>query len=166
MTIMPEEWFPADSPLLAQAPPWLAGWLREEGSLTRRLQGHCRGSFGLVVLDEHEIQISGEDARAMDLAADAPALRREVHLCCDGEPCIYACSLLPHSTLAGPAAPLAALGDRPLGDALFTFPDLTRGPIEVAHTDKGWARRSVFRVGGAPVLVAEWFLPGLERCAG
>jgi chorismate--pyruvate lyase len=60
---------------------------------------------------------------------------------------------------------LGELGTRPLGDALFAYAGLERGPIEIAVTDEGWARRSVFRIEGAPLLVAEWFLPALEGCS-
>jgi chorismate-pyruvate lyase len=41
---------------------------------------------------------------------------------------------------------------------------MVRGPIELTDTPT-WGRRSVFRLSGAPVLVAEWFLPGLLECA-
>jgi chorismate lyase len=165
MTIMPDQWFPADSGEIERVPAWLRPWLLEPGSLTQRLKACCVGEFGLVVLDERPVPMTAADADALGLSPGAAALSREVHLCCDGVPRIHARSLLPESTLTGPAASLAALGTRPLGDALFTFPDLKRGTIEIAHTDDGWARRSVFRIGDAPLLVAEWFLPTLERCA-
>jgi chorismate--pyruvate lyase len=72
---------------------------------------------------------------------------------------------LPATTLTGARAALGELGTRPLGDALFAYAGLERGPIEIAATDEGWARRSVFRIEGAPLLVAEWFLPALEACS-
>lgn len=100
----------------------------------------------------------------MDISANAPTRAREVHLCCDGTPRIHARSLLPATTLTGARAALGELGTRPLGDALFAYVGLERGPIEIAATSEGWARRSVFRIEGAPLLVAEWFLPALEAC--
>ena len=76
---------------------------------------------------------------------------------------------------------MARLGNRPLGAFLFADPGMQRGPVELACIRKGqamfseaslglnqkpaevWGRRSVFRVGGKPLLVAELFLPAVER---
>lgn len=157
-------WSPAATHTLARAPAWLRPWLTENGSLTQRLKTCCGGSFELRVLSESDIKLPEEAASLMGLERGVMARAREVQLCCDDEPCIHARSLLPVSTLTGARAMLGELGTRPLGDALFAFPGLERGPIEIAATDEGWARRSVFRIEGAPLLVAEWFLPALEGC--
>lgn len=162
---MSDAWSPAGAETLARAPSWLQPWLVETGSLTMRLKRCCKGSFELRVLAEDDIELPEAAALAMGLEHGVPARAREVHLCCDGTPCIHARSLLPASTLTGARAALGELGTRPLGDALFAYAGLTRGPIEIALTAEGWARRSVFRIEDAPLLVAEWFLPALEEHA-
>ncbi len=161
---MDGHWQLADPVALARAPGWMRSWLAETGSLTKRLKACCPDGFALEVLAERDGALDAADAAAMGLAPDVAARIREVNLLCDGEPRIHARSVLPHTTLEGAGSALAGLGTRPLGDALFALAGLERGPIEIAHTGHGWARRSVFRVDGAPVLVGEWFLDALARC--
>ncbi len=136
----------------------------ETGSLTQRLKQNCTGEFRLEVLSERDRGLPADIAAVLGLTMGDLALEREVNLCCDDTPCIHARSWLPHATLTSSGGPLAALGDRPLGDALFACPNLSRGPIEIAETPMGWGRRSVFRIDGEPLLVTEWFLEGLARC--
>jgi len=162
---MSVRWFPTKASELAQAPAWLKPWLLEQGSLTQRLKSCCAGEFSLEVLDERDVLVGAHDAAAMGILVDSSARERRVYLCCDEIPCIYADSILPASTLAGAGTALATLGARPLGDALFAFEGLQREPIEIAFTECGWGRRSVFRIDGEPLLVTEWFLEGLARCA-
>ncbi len=161
-------WFPLDDAVRARVPAALWNWLTETGSLTQRLKACCQGEFELRVVNERDGVLDADDAAALGLAVGATARFREVLLCCDDVPCIHARSILPSSTLAGAGLGLAALGTRPLGDALFAHPAMTRGPIEVTHCDDApprWGRRSVFRLDGAPLLVSEFFLPGLAACA-
>lgn len=164
MAGMTARWYALDDAQHARIPAALRSWLAETGSLTGRLKRHCAGAFDLVVLSETDAPLTADDAAVLGVAPGAPARVREVHLRCDGAPCIHARSLLPHATLAGAGSALAALGDRPLGDALFGYPGMERGPIEVTDTPR-WGRRSVFRLSGHPVLVTEWFLPALLECA-
>lgn len=161
-------WSPLDDAVRARVPAALWTWLAETGSLTQRLKACCSGDFDLRVLVERDDVLAAQDAAALGLAEGTPARVREVLLCCADVPCIHARSILPLSTLAGPGRGLDALGTRPLGDALFAHPAMTRGPIEVVHCDDKpprWGRRSVFRLDGAPLLVSEFFLPGLDACA-
>ncbi len=159
-------WRTADDDSLGSVPAWMRSWIIETGSLTQRLKTCCPGAFSLEVIGEREVAMGADDARVMGLETGAAARVREVSLCCGGEPRIRAKSVLPRTTLDGPARSLDGIGTRPLGDALFTLAGVERGPIEVAHTADGWARRSVFRIDGAPLLVGEWFLEALERCDG
>lgn len=161
---MSMKWWPADDAARENVPPGLWSWLTEAGSLTERLKACC-DDFTLVVLDERDIVVDADEANAMGLQGRTPARVRKVHLCCGGVPCIQARSLLPHTTLAGAGRALADLGARPLGDALFAHADMTRSPIEITDSPT-WGRRSVFRLAGQPVLVSEYFLPGLEQCTG
>lgn len=103
---------------------------------------------------------------------------REVQLLCGGEPRVFARTVIPVDTLTGPQRRLAHLGTKPLGAYLFAHPSMSRGIVEVAAIGPGqamfaratagvsepreriWARRSLFRVSGKPLLVTEIFLPG------
>lgn len=178
---LPGGWRIADDALRAACPgaPW--SWLLEPGSLTHRLQKACGNGFALRVIGERAIALGPAEARQLDAAPGSAARAREVHLTCAGTPCIYALSLLPQATIEGGGNYLGGLGERPLGDALFADPRLERGAIEVACLQPDdalyprtgatavaeiWGRRSVFRTGGSPLLVSEFFLPGLFACAG
>jgi chorismate--pyruvate lyase len=143
--------------------PALRNWLTDTGLLTTRMRSLCADKFRLEVLED--------DAT---LATDT--LRR-VLLCCAELPCIYAETFLPARTRA--AHPwLRGLGSEPLGEALQSRPDVSRGNFEFAllalpqlpvearasNTSALWARRSVFTLGHEPLTVTEIFLPGVIEC--
>ncbi|MEX0899332.1 MAG: chorismate lyase [Gammaproteobacteria bacterium] len=165
---MRDHWFPLDDSARSHVPVKLWSWLAETGSLTERVKAACGHAFSLVVIAERDGSLDAEDAMAMGLVSGAPARIREVELRCGDAAWISARSVLPRSTLAGAGRSLASLGTRPLGDALFAHPAMTRGPIEVVCREGEpplWGRRSVFRLDGEPLVVSEFFLPGLTECA-
>jgi len=141
----------------------LIDWLHESGLLTRRLRKHCGSQFAMHVLHDAACQ-------------DAKGLHRVVLLCCGDQPCIYAVTDVPASTLATHDW-LARLGDEPLGETLQSRADVTRSefsyallqpealPPETGATQATWARRSEFRIGAAALTVTEVFLPALSACA-
>ena len=102
------------------------------------------------------------------------ALVRQVLLCCDDQPLIYARTVIPVTTLRGARRRYGNMGSRPLGAMLFADRTMQREEVRVAElsatheanqynkTDEAvWGRRSVFRVSGKPLLVSEYFLPEL-----
>ena len=121
-----------------------------------------------------------DEARALGIRSSQIGWVRQVQLLCEGTPWVFARTVVPVSTLSGAQRQLARLGNRPLGAFLFADPGMQRGPVELARICKGqamfseaslglkqkpaevWGRRSVFRVGGKPLLVAELFLPAVE----
>jgi chorismate-pyruvate lyase len=161
-------WLSQDElPLAADDPR--RGWLGEPGSLTAKLKEERPGAFRLELIAQVAEPLSAEFADLLDAAPGSPGHRREVKLYAGGSPCIFACSVWPEVTERDQAW-LDDLGERPLGDALFAHPAARRSPIDVARTVESgssdgeaiWARRSVFRLGDtAPLLVHEFFLPGL-----
>jgi chorismate--pyruvate lyase len=173
----PCRWRPLDRARLARLPPWLIPWLADPGSLTERLQQHFHGRLEVWPLGQRRIALGRDEGRLLDLPRGRRVRLREVLLCVDGLPRVYARSLLPDASLRGRMYPLARLGRRPLGAWLFAQPDLRRDhmdlarvplpaglPPECASAGPGhaWARRSRFRVAGAPLLVTEAFLAALE----
>lgn len=154
----------------------LRDWLLDTGSLTRRVQQACAGRFRVRV----EVQGWGrprlDEYRALGLRFGRIALIREVHLLCDERPWVFARTIIPVTTLRGRQRRLAHLGSRPLGAVLFADPHMQRGPVEVTRIPPGsllyaaasrglkrrpadiWGRRSVFSLGGKPLLVSEFFI--------
>jgi len=158
-----------------RVPPRLRRWLLAEGSLTAHVRARCTAGFVLRVLRERRVRPRPDEARALGVPADRLVLLREVALCDGDRPLVIGRTLIPLRTLRGSGARFAALGRRPLGAVLFHHRAARRGPLAIACVDprqagvlappctpgRLWARRAVFRVGGAPLLVSEFFLPGL-----
>ncbi|MDV2858743.1 chorismate--pyruvate lyase family protein [Oceanimonas sp. CAM02] len=160
---------------LPPASPALQSWLHEPGSLTRRLRRHC-AQFHVKVLADGVLRPL-MPAQAEWLQAEQ-GYCREVLLCCDNLPWVYATSLYSPATQAALPA-LSGLGSKALGELMFEAPDLTRTPFELtgltptqyqqlaAHAGLAatepatmpWARRSALSTGQASVLVTELFLP-------
>jgi chorismate--pyruvate lyase len=52
------------------------------------------------------------------------------------------------------------LNEKPLGEYLFSHPDLIRSSIDITPTaGDSWGRRSLFYLFEKPIMVAEFFLP-------
>ena len=171
-------WLPKHRLIGHPVPARVAPWLFDSGSLTSRLIAHCAGRFHVRVLSQGWQRPTREETRRLGMRAGRVALVREVLLYCDETPLVFARSVIPRRTLTGRQKYLGALGNRPLGAALFSDPSMRRDELEVAclrgavalypalgsvdiSGECVWGRRSVFRVGGKPLLVAEMFLPRL-----
>ena len=87
----------------------------------------------------------------------------EVVLFGGDEPWVTAHTLVPVSSLNGPLRRVKSLKNNPLENFLFASPLLVRETLEVVRTEDGWGRRSLFKLYGHPILVAEFFLPALIR---
>ncbi len=164
----------------------LRRWAQSTGSLTRRLR-LVSARFNVVLLDQSAQLPLQDERRAAGLPATGPALVREV-LLRDGDlSLVYAHSVTSLSALNGWWRHLHGLGNRPLGEALFTDPLVQRNRLHHARLAThhplycrvrrfagnalAWpphllARRSVFVRMGTPLLVTEVFLPPLAgRCS-
>ena len=142
-------------------------WLLDNGSLTERLIARAQGDFRVEVVAQGWSRPNLLEARALQVDPRLRVLVREVRLIGRGEAWVHARSLIPATTLTGRHRKLAHLGDRPLGQVLFNDPTMRRDAIETASIplytpgQRAWARRSVFRLDGKPLLVSEVFLPAL-----
>ncbi len=168
--------------LRGRIPPALVAWLLDTGSLTDRLKKACHGHFEVRVVEQGWQRPRLDERRALDMRHGMVGWVRQVQLLCNGTPWVFARTIVPVTTLTGAQRRLAYLGNRPLGAFLFADPGMQRGPVEVAAIRNGqamfgmataglkrkpaaiWGRRSVFRVGGKPLLVTEVFLPAIGTC--
>lgn len=152
-------------------PPTIRDWLSDPGSLTARLRRHGRfqvspgrGSWiGRPTVEEnHQLEHGGRRF----------ALIREVTLLLDEEPAVEARSVLPLTTLTLANRNLGFMGSRSLGSELYRQPAALRDQVWVRYglTPKGlgpcWGRQSRFLKRGRPLLVAEYFLPGVWQRLG
>jgi chorismate--pyruvate lyase len=161
----------------AALPKPLKPWLLDTGSLTQRLITSCDGAFCVRVLNQHWARPHINESQRLRMPANEYALIREVHLLCDGEPWVFARTVIPPHTLRGPLRRLARLQNKSLGAVLFANKAIVRTGLEIAHIDKDrqiyklatghlpqttqpiWGRRSVFSLHRRSLLVSEIFLP-------
>lgn len=160
-------------------PADIAPWLFEHGSLTKRILLHCKNTFRVEVLSQKWQRPMLNEALRLEAHPEHYALIREVLLYCGETPWVFARSVLPYSTLTGRRRFLGKLGNRPLGEILFSDPTIKRDALEIAKINKGqrmyngatqhlielpeyvWGRRSVFYLHKKPLLVNEVFLPSI-----
>lgn len=165
--------------LLNHAPIEIVPWLFDEGSLTRRILFHCKNEFRVEVLSQKWERPMLNEAFRLGVHSEHHALIREVLLYCGDKPWVFARSVLPRKTLTGRRRFLGKLGNRPLGEILFSDPNIQRDDLEVAEIKKGqrmyncatkslvdvpdsvWGRRSIFYLHKKPLLVNEIFLPSI-----
>lgn len=157
----------------SRIPPAVLDWILDPASLTQRVRGLCDGRvFRVRVLSQGWRYASTAEAYVLNIRPGLLVLDRQVQLCRGEEPLVYARSLLPATLFTGRQQRLKYQGSRSLGATLFADPTVTRGELQVAQVlgeyipgaDAGgdvWGRRSVFRIQGKPLLVAEFYLPQL-----
>ena len=156
-------------------------WLLDEGSLTRRVMRSCANSFSVRVLDQSWGIPLATELDTLGMVPGTSAWIRQVELLCGTVPWVFARTLIPASSLEGDARRLADLGNRPLGEVLFSDPKARRGQVEVAKllphhalypyalvhvaSDPGhlWGRRTLYYLEERPLLVNEIFLPDLPQ---
>lgn len=153
-------------------------WLLDDGSLTQRLLDTGR-VFSLQRLEQGWRRPSQDERRLLRMGLRERAIVRQIVLRLDDTPMVFARSVFPAASLAGPLLQLRRLANQSLGSFLFAQANMRRSPFELAllcgdstylpsqlHQSEGiWARRSCFRVFGKPLLVSEVFLehfPGWE----
>jgi chorismate--pyruvate lyase len=151
-------------------------WLIDSGSLTRRLQD-VSSSFKVVPVRFSKGLANADEAYLLGLTSKRTALIREVQLHCNAKPRVFAHSVIPYTSMRGQWHRLGRLGSRPLGGTLFADPRVRRTPLEFRKLSRNhplyyravhgfelkpdaiWARRSVFSLNSASILVTEIFLP-------
>lgn len=172
-------WTRWHSPQRRLMPTELAPWLMDSGSLTRRLKLHSRDGFSVKVLGNHWIKALTDETLSLSIPSSQMTYQREVSLMDGEQAMVYARTVIPLHTFLSMKQRFVGLGNKPLGELLFTDPSVKRGPIEVAclkpgqwlyemavleetiRPDELWGRRSQFHIGGKNLLVNEIFLPTL-----
>ncbi len=151
-------------------PPAIRDWMADPNSLTLRLRRHGRfrvvpGFHAMAVPQRAERQLLGLPDRQA-------ALIREVTLLLDETPVVAARSILPVASLRGANRSLGHMGSRSLGLELYKRPICQRDQVWARMASPGhghpvcWGRQSRFIKRGAPLLVAEYFLPALWEKVG
>lgn len=174
-------WRPARRLRRSGIPAKYLPWLLDPGSLTERIVAHCRGSFRVRLLDQRRVRPLRNEAEALGMRAGTRAIVRQVQLMCGDRAWVYARTIIPPRTLARKSHRFTALGARSLGAMLFADPYMKRDSVEISRLTPAdrlyhlashdlaskpemiWGRRSLFRLGGKPLLVCEFFLPDIPE---
>src|SRR5699024_1653806 len=147
----------------ANAPTQIMDWLMASGSLTQRLQQ--RGVFSVLPQQEFHGAPTATETKLLMLPTPTRALIREVLLALDDIPVVVARTVLPLASLTGANAVLGQMANRSLGSALFEAPAATREHLWVTQLPDTnplgplWGRQNYYLNRGAPLLVADFFLP-------
>lgn len=163
-------------------PAALTGWLTDPHSLTSRIRRRC-GRMTVVPLRQRTAVPGRDERNALKVAPGRAVRVREVLLCADGVPVVFAHSIVRLDDLRGVWRLFSGIGHRPLGDALFADHRVVRSPLaarrlapehalhrriralDLAPDRPLWARRSLFMRHGRPLLVTEVFLPAIMELA-
>lgn len=165
----------------AAVPNGVYDWLCDRGSLTALIRRNCCDGFAVRVLRQGWGKPLYSERRLLGMRGGERAIVREVELLCGMVPWVFARTLIPASSLKGPARRLTHLGSRPLGEVLFSDPKNRRGVTEVARLlprhplfqlatasqqeacREIWGRRTLFLLANRPLLVNEIFLPDIPE---
>jgi chorismate--pyruvate lyase len=155
-----------------------APWLRANGSLTLRIQQRCN-NFSVWNVRNRLAPAIYDEAALLGMPTQQKIYTREVFLHADGRPVVFAHSVVASQHLCGAWHALRNLGNRPLGALLFAHPLVRRSALHFyalkpnhplyrraavaldTPPQKLWARRSLFILRNAPLLVTEIFLPDI-----
>ena len=166
-------------PWQADIPPEFLVWLTATGSLTRHLQVQALAGFSVTVLGESWREALPDECAILGVAEGEKVYQREVLLCDGNMADVYARTVMPKITFEASMARFTELGAKPLGEMLFTDPEVIRGELKVRCLQQNdwlyqqvlvagcqtssilWARRSPFFIGDNVLLVNEIFLPNL-----
>lgn len=157
-------------------PEDVQSWTYETGSLTQRLRDHYGDAVAVKILQQQWRTPFLSERRLLNLPESRYSLVREVLLHADGKPLILARTIIPTRTLKVAKRSLSHLGNRPLGEVIFSYPKLKRVEMDVALISPAawtraviaeasingpvWGRRTVYAIRRRQMLVSEFFLPG------
>ena len=127
-------------------------WIRDDQSLTQKLKKKYQ-DFRVEVHKQEELEIYNHEINL--LGNEENFIVREVSLYGDNQPVVFARSVIPKNTKTDS---IMKIGNKPLGEILFTDPNILREPIEITFHNDIWGRRSVFVMNNSRILVSEFFL--------
>ncbi|WP_029147454.1 chorismate lyase [Methylophilus sp. 5] len=159
----------------------LRPWLQERGSLTARLKQQYP-DFSVQVLAQGWHKPNVDEQALLRLPPSTRAWVREVLLMGEGQPQVFAHSVIARNDLRGTWCHLRKIGRVPLGAALFANASVQRGRLHYRKLPSThplhqafcryfpeqsrqvlWARRSLFCLRHYRLLVTEVFLPSCAQ---
>lgn len=176
-------WNRVDSGEIHQAPRKWQSWLGDTGSLTQKIEQVIGQKLEVQVLHDCRQNLNSDESRYFHLQTQRCRIR-EVLLCANGTPLVMARSIIPTLSSSGSNQSVLRLGSKPLGAVLFSKTrkrSKTKSLREITRLNKSstlwqqcfkkygqspsplWARRTLYKLKGRPLLVCEIFLPELLK---
>ena len=156
-----QSWVNLDHVALHAVPQIWQDWLSDAGSLTQLISNKTKSPVSVEVLTDQNQNLLKDEACLFHQPLHRCRIR-EVYLCVNDVPVVFARSVLPTYSSTGINRDVLQLGSKPLGEVLFKkgkAPILLRQITEVPGL--GWGRRSLYQLRGHPILISEFFLPEL-----
>jgi len=156
-----QSWVNLDHVALHAVPQIWQDWLSDASSLTQLIANKTQSPVSVKVLSDRNQNLLNDEALLFNQPLNHCRIR-EVYLCVNDVPVVFARSILPTSSSTGINRDVLQLGSKPLGEVLFRkgkAPILLRQITEVPGL--GWGRRSLYQLRGHPILISEFFLPEL-----
>jgi chorismate--pyruvate lyase len=168
-------WLENRQGLRHKLPGNVQSWTYESDSLTQRLRNYYGDAVAVkILLQRWNIPFLSE-RRLLKLSEHNYSLTREVLLHVNGKPLILARTIIPVTTIKAAKSNLSRLGNRPLGEIIFSYPKLERMAMDIALINPPtwtqsalaeagidqpiWGRRTVYAIAHKQMLVSEFFLP-------
>ena len=137
----------------------ILSWLNESGSITSRIKSFSNFRLKLLRDGPGEVNAAEDDLIIKNYKENNI---REVVLFSDEEPFIYAKSILPLETIRLGLDALGNLKENPLGDILFSNPEIKKKYMLFAKFESNkrifYGRKGIYTVKGYPFSVCEIFL--------
>ena len=137
----------------------IISWLNEPGSITSRIKSFSNFRLKLLRDGPGEVNAAEDDLIISNYKENNI---REVVLFSDEEPFIYAKSILPLETIRLGLGALGNLKENPLGDILFSNPEIKKKYMLFAKFESNkrifYGRKGIYTVKGYPFSVCEIFL--------
>lgn len=161
-------------------PENVQSWVYEADSLTQRLRTEYGTGVAVKILFQQWRSPFLSESQRLHLPCYRYSLIREVLLHIDSKPLILARTVLPQATIDIAQYKLSNLGTRPLGEVIFSYPNLARLETDICCIPEQhwaaklkqqagiegeiWGRRTVYAIERQPMLVSEFFMPAALRC--
>ncbi len=150
-------------------------WIYEPGSLTQRLRSYYGNAVAVKILHQCWHTPFLTERLLLGLPEHRYCLIREVLLHARSKPLVLARTIIPDATVKIAHRNLSHLGNRPLGEVIFSYPKLERLTMELTEIKSTvWTppartlasinqpvagRRTVYAIAQKQMLVCEFFLP-------
>jgi chorismate--pyruvate lyase len=132
-------------------------WLITPQTLSIALKKFCT-TLSVQILKQSLGTATADEQQALNIAENNSFIR-EVYLCGDTTPWVHARVIAPNNTYLKFQEQLDNLGTNLLGEHfLYRQSNVERSPFSYSSKHNIYARRSIFFVAAAPLLVTEHFL--------